>query len=109
MGVGPCFVNIMWKLIRVHGSVYNIVNAKRQMHLDGNIHRDERVKLWVGKGGVPDQGPAPEFIQCEFIPAAGINNYFIRNVGKQKYLDSNGMGLLRDKGSHPKQITWKVI
>lgn len=45
----------------------------------------------------------------------GINNYFIVNVGQQKYLDSNGMGLwvsskgLKDHGINRMQIQWKFI
>jgi len=45
----------------------------------------------------------------------GTNNYFIVNVGQQKYLNSNGMGLwvsnngLKDYGPHPMRIQWKFI
>jgi hypothetical protein len=112
--VGPQFTNIQWRLVAAGGNSFNIVNEDQEKHLDGNIDQGQTVKLWVGPGGVSDQGTAPQFIQWKFFRGIGNNNYFVLNVGKQMWLDSNGMGLWRggdvnDRGTHPQNITWKLV
>merc|ERR1712224_628664 len=90
--VGKRCSNIQWKLAGAGRSdTYHIINVDRGMYLDGNIEKGSKVRLWVSNNGIGDIGKAPQFIQWKFVKAPGTNKYFLLNVGKQRYLDSNGM------------------
>merc|ERR1712218_37219 len=110
--VGPKLTNLLWWLIPVRRSVYHLVNMSSQCHLDGNVDTNKKVQPWVGNN-IYDRGRTPEYIEWEFSKAPGENKYYILNVGKQMYLDSNGMTLwmgkhLGDMGSKPSNLAWRL-
>jgi len=112
--VGTKFHQIHWEIRDAGENMYYIINSDKMMHLDGQVKNGEKVKLWVGKKGIADLGTATQFIKWQFIPTARPNEYFILNVGKQMWLDSNGMSLwkgknLEDKGAYPLNISWKLV
>lgn len=108
--VGTHCTNIQWVLEKV-GSNYLIKNVACGKYLTAfKVGKGQKVRAVKhtrahGKYALWDIQKSP----------GGTNNYFIVNVGQQKYLDSNGMGLwvskngLKDRGTHPMQIQWKFI